>query len=118
MWSSSYSNVATVDMLPLAPTNLQSPVRTSTTISLTWQRNQPGITGLGYDIWQGRAPAIGPIVWTQIAAVGDVGGYLVENLTPDSTYYYQVRAFIYNPPTNTKYYYSTWSNTINTNTLP
>ncbi|MBP7687337.1 MAG: multicopper oxidase domain-containing protein [Thermoflexales bacterium] len=118
MWSSSYSNVATVDMLPLAPTSLQSPIQTSTTISLTWQRSQPGATGLGYDVWQGRAPAIGPVVWTQIEAVGDVGAYLVQNLTPDSTYYYQVRAFIYNPPTNTKYYYSTWSNTINANTLP
>jgi len=120
IWSSSYSNVATVDMLPMAPTNLQATVRTSTSISLTWTRNQPFVAGLGYDIWQGRPPAVvgGPITWSPVGTVGDVGTYVDTNLTPDSTYYYQVRAFVYNPPTNTKYYFSTWSSSINANTLP
>ena len=117
IWSSSYSNVATVDMLPLAPTSLQSTAQSSTAITLTWQNNQPAIAGLGYDVWQGRPPAVvgGPITWVQVGQVGDVNTFVDTNLTPDSTYYYQVRAFVLN---GTKYYFSGWSNTINANTVP
>lgn len=104
---SAYSNSASVDILPSAPTNLVSPSKTSTSITLRWTRTQNTPPATGYVIWSSPDGA----TWTQVAMVGNVTTYTDTGLTPNTRYYYKVRAYMIG--VNEKYYFSNFSNTIN-----
>jgi hypothetical protein len=113
--SSAYSNVATVAVLPNAPTNLQAPSASATRTSLTliWTRNQLAPPALGYEIWSGPDGT----TWTKVATVGNVASYTDTGLTPNTRYYYRVRAFslgVY----PLSIVYSPFSSVVNRTTLP
>ena len=86
VFSSAYTPAVTVDILPLAPTSLQTTGRTSASISLSWQNHQPATAGLGYEIWQGQPPAVvtvppSPITWMLVGTVGNVNTFTDNGLT-------------------------------------
>jgi FtsP/CotA-like multicopper oxidase with cupredoxin domain len=108
--ASAYSNVASVDVPPAAPTGLQSPSRTTTSITLRWTINQILPFATGYEIWSSTNG-------TNFTLAGTVDGgtfiFTDTGLTSGTRYYYRVRAFSYGAAPLSIVYYSTWSNTIN-----
>ena len=111
---SAYSNVATVDVGPNAPNNLQIPSRTPTSIALRWTINQITPTALGYEIW--RSP--NGTIWTQVGTAGNVNIYTDAGLARGTLYYYQVRAYSYGAAPLSKLYVSGWTNITSQTTLP
>jgi FtsP/CotA-like multicopper oxidase with cupredoxin domain len=111
---SAYSNVVTVDVAPNAPTNLQIPSRTPTTIALRWTVNQITPPASGYEIWR----SLNGTSWGYVGMVGDVNIYTDAGLAPNTRYYYRVRAYSYGSAPLFKLYVSGWSNVANQRTLP
>ncbi len=112
--SSAYSNIATVAVLPNAPTNLQVPsnAATRTTLTLVWTRNQLTPPATGYEIWSSPNGT----TWTLVATVGNVTTYTDTGLTPNTRYYYQVRAYMLGAAPLSIAYYSGYSNSANRTT--
>ena len=92
---SPFSNQITVTMpaatLPLtSPEPLALTVKSSTRIDLSWTNSQ---NEDGYKVWQWKNTG-NAWDWVQIATVNrDVTSYSVNNLSPNSTYYFKVQAF-------------------------
>jgi predicted chitinase/fibronectin type 3 domain-containing protein len=92
---SPFSNQITITMptatLPLtSPEPLTLTVKSSTRIDLSWTNSQ---NEDGYKVWQWKNTG-NAWNWVQIATVNrDVTSYSVNNLSPNSTYYFKVQAF-------------------------
>jgi hypothetical protein len=89
---SAYSNVASASTLPpppAAPSNLTATAISQTRIDLAWSDNSSDESGFKIE----RAlSAGGP--WSQIATVGaNVTSFSNTGLSPDTGYYYRVRAY-------------------------
>lgn len=73
---------------PAAPSNLAAPVRTSGRIELSWTDNSTDATGFSVE----RSPD-GSLGWTEVGTTTAVLPSLIDlGLTPDTSYYYRVRA--------------------------
>jgi hypothetical protein len=97
---------------PRPPSNLVASAVSESQIYLTWTDNS-GIE-LGYKVYR-SVSATGP--WERIATVGaNSTSYLDTNLTSNSTYYYQVRAF--NQSGNSAYSNTASATTLGAATLP
>jgi FtsP/CotA-like multicopper oxidase with cupredoxin domain/fibronectin type 3 domain-containing protein len=105
---SAYSNVASAEAGPTAPTNLISTARTTTSISMRWTRNQNVPPATGYEVWRSTNGAN----FTQVGAVvGNLNTYTDNGLTTGTRYYYQVRTYFIGVVLPTLYT-SSWSNTL------
>src|SRR5207249_2597879 len=106
---STYSNApnaATLPNAPASPTGLLASAASSSQIDLAWTDNANNETGFKIE----RSPD--NLAWSQIATVAaNVATYSNTGLTPNTTYYYRVRA------TNTGGD-SAYSNTASAATLP
>jgi chitodextrinase len=67
---------------PSAPTNLTSPSRTSTSVSLSWTASTDGVGVTGYDVYRG----------TTLAGSSTTTSYTVTGLTANTAYSFTVRA--------------------------
>ncbi len=82
---------------PNSPSNLNATTHSSTQINLSWTDNSSSETGFKIERKTGSGGA-----WNEIAQVGDnTTTYSDNNLTPDTQYCYQVRA--YNTAGNSNY---------------
>lgn len=69
---------------PTAPSNLASPSKTDTTVSLTWSPSTDNVGVTGYDVYYGSTKANGsPVAGT---------AYTVTGLSPNTAYSFTVRA--------------------------
>ncbi|MFN8595077.1 MAG: multicopper oxidase domain-containing protein [Anaerolineae bacterium] len=110
--SSGYSNVATVNINPSAPTNLVALTPTSTSIPMRWTNTQISPAPTGYQI----ESSPDGVTWAQAGTVGNVNTFTDTGLLPDSTRFYRVRTYMIGA--SGSYYFSGWSNTVSATTLP
>jgi len=95
---SAYSNVASATTLLSisAPSNLSSSVGSSTQINVSWTDNSTNEAGFSIE----RAASNGG-PWTQIGSTGaNVTNYSNTGLSPNSVYWYRVRAYNGNSTSN------------------
>ena len=90
---SPWSNTATVvtsGQFPAAPTNLRTSNATNSSIRLSWSDRASNETG--YDVFMSSTGPNGP--WQQTTLTGaDIKTYTATGLLPNTTYYFQVRAY-------------------------
>jgi len=108
----------TVDVGPATPTVLSSPSRTNTTISLRWTNNQIAPAASSFEVWSSLNGTTWTLAGTAPGTASTTVIFTNVGLTPNTTYYYQVRAVQQSTVRTTTYYYSGFSNTINRTTLP
>ena len=98
--NSNYSNescATTSDVPPNDPTNLSATAQSSTQINLSWTDNSDNETGFKIEQKSGSSGN-----WSEIAQVAaNTTSYSDNNLTPNTQYCYQVRA--YNSAGNSNY---------------
>jgi len=69
---------------PTAPTNLQSPAKSGTTVDLTWAASSDNVGVAGYDVYSGS---------TKVSTYNITStSYTVTNLTPNTSYTFTVKA--------------------------
>lgn len=89
---SPYSNQSSTTTLPLPPSNLTAAAVSTNQIHLAWTGDSAGEAGFLIERAPDSAGSPGP--WTQIATAGtNVTTYNDSGLSPNTTYWYRVRAY-------------------------